>query len=333
MKKLLQIRFLQALATTVLFFILISSSIRAQEKVMATLTPMMGALSESTEMEKQIIFNCSEESLSTHYDLASQKAFETALTQAFDELDYDECTEDQCFALIQQILQVNNLFFLNMTREGTFTQPSLAQVDLDSQRLSHTAFCKDCNIGGLNTKGEELGMRLIAENQISTAETKTTMKPKPAPKPVPEPETEPELEVQAEESPTSDKTWHYVAISVTVVSALMSYNAANTYNELSEKNITLATQYANSNSSTEKTSYKSEYDSNASKMKSNKSSIQTWDLMTLAGLGWEAYLLMTDDFANTAPNSGKSFSLYIPRIALHTAPSGPQTFLRWNWRF
>jgi len=113
----------------------------------------------------------------------------------------------------------------------------------------------------------------------------------------------------------------------------MSYNAANTYNELSEKNITLATQYANSNSSTEKTSYKSEYDSNASKMKSNKSSIQTWDLMTLAGLGWEAYLLMTDDFANTAPNSGKSFSLYIPRIALHTAPSGPQTFLRWNWRF
>ena len=180
---------------------------------------------------------------------------------------------------------------------------------------------------------EELGMKLIAEDQISTVETKFILKPKTTPKPVLEPETELELEVKAEESPTSDKTWHYVAISATVVSALMSYNAANTYNELSEKNITLATQYANSNSSTEKKSYKSEYDSNASKMKSNKSSIQTWDLMTLTGLGWEAYLLLTDDFANTAPNSGKSFSLYIPRIALHTAPSGPQTFLRWNWRF
>ena len=176
-------------------------------------------------------------------------------------------------------------------------------------------------------------MKLISEDQISTAETKTILKPKPAPKPVQEPETEPVLEVQAKESPTSDKTWHYVAISVTVVSALISYNAANTYNELSEKNITLATQYSNSNSSTEKTSYKSEYDSNASKMKSNKSSIQTWDLMTLAGLGWEAYLLMTDDFANTSPNSGKYFSLYIPRIALHTESSGLQTFLRWNWLF
>ena len=176
-------------------------------------------------------------------------------------------------------------------------------------------------------------MKLIAEDQISTVETKTILKTKPAPEPVPEPEKEPEMEVQVEESPTSDKTWHYVAISVTVVSALMSYNTANTYNELSEKNITLATQYSNSNSSTEKTSYKSEYDSNASKMKSNKSSIQTWDLMTLAGLGWEAYLLMTDNFANTAPNSEESFSLYIPRIALYTAPSRPQTFLRWNWRF
>ena len=332
MKEILQIRFIQALVNKVLFFILISSAAHAQEKVMEAFTPM-GTLGESTEMGKQIICNSLQESLSTHYALASHKDFETALTQVFERLDYDECTEDQCFALIQQIIQADNLFFLNMTTEGSFTQHSLTRIDLDSQRLVRTAFCQDCSIGELNIMVEELWMKLIAEDQISTVETKTILKPKPAPKPVPEPETEPELEVQAEESPTSDKTWHYVAISVTVVSALMSYNAANTYNELSEKNITLATQYANSNSSTEKTSYKSEYDSNASKMKSNKSSIQTWDLMTLAGLGWEAYLLMTDDFANTAPNSGKSFSLYIPRIALHTAPSGPQTFLRWNWRF
>ena len=322
MKEILQIRFIQSLVNKVLFFILISSAAHAQEKVMEAFTPM-GTLGESTEMGKQIICNSLQESLSTHYALASHKDFETALTQVFERLDYDECTEDQCFALIQQIIQADNLFFLNMTREGSFTQHSLTRIDLDSQRLVRTAFCQDCSIGELNIMVEELGMKLIAEDQISTVETKTILKP----------ETELELEVQVEESPTSDKTWHYVAISVTVVSALMSYNAANTYNELSEKNITLATQYANSNSSTEKTSYKSEYDSNASKMKSNKSSIQTWDLMTLAGLGWGAYLLMTDDFANTAPNSGKSFSLYIPRIALHTAPSGPQTFLRWNWRF
>ena len=66
----------------------------------------MGALGDISEMQKQIIFNSLQESLSTQYVLASQKAFEAAQTQAFDELEYDECTEDQCFALIQQILQL-----------------------------------------------------------------------------------------------------------------------------------------------------------------------------------------------------------------------------------
>ena len=176
-------------------------------------------------------------------------------------------------------------------------------------------------------------MKLIAEDQISSPEKKTTMKTKITPKPFTEPEEEPDLEVLVEESPSTDKTWHYVAVSVTIVSALMSYNAANSYNKLSEKNSTLATQYANSNSNSERASFESEYDSNATKMKSNKSRIQTWDLLTLVGLGMEVYLLMIDDFANTTPNSGESFSLYIPRIALQTAPSGLQTFLHWNLRF
>ena len=86
----------------------------------AALAPM-GALGEFSEMEKQIIFNSLQEALSTHYLLASQKSFEVAQEKAFEELDYEECTEDQCFALIQQILQVDNLFLFNMTREGSFT--------------------------------------------------------------------------------------------------------------------------------------------------------------------------------------------------------------------
>ena len=129
-----QIRVFRALTISVLFFMLIFDTPHTQEKEMAALAPM-GALGEFTEMEKQIIFNSLQESLSTHYALASQKSFETALTQAFEELDYEECTEDQCFALIQQILQADNLFLFSMTREGNFTQLSLTRVDLDSQRL------------------------------------------------------------------------------------------------------------------------------------------------------------------------------------------------------
>ena len=148
------------LLTSTLIFIQILDTAYAQEKQKACLAPM-GALGDISEIQKQIIFNSLQESLSTQYILASQKAFEAAQTQAFDELEYDECTEEQCFALIQQILQADNLFLFNMTREGNFTQLSLTRVDLDSQRLVRTAFCEDCNIKQLNNNVDELVLKIF----------------------------------------------------------------------------------------------------------------------------------------------------------------------------
>jgi len=312
------------LLTSTLIFIQILGTAYAQEKQKACLAPM-GALGDISEMQKQIIFNSLQESLSTQYVLASQKAFEAAQTQAFDELEYDECTEDQCFALIQQILQVDNLFLFNMTREGNFTQLSLTRVDLDSQRLVRTSSCVECNIEQLNNNVNELVLKIFDEDQISTAGTKIT--------PEPEPVVEPEPAKEPEKSSSSEYTWHYAAVSVTLVSALMSYNAAKSYNDLSAKNSTLATQYANSSSSSEQASYKSEYDSNASKMKSYKSSMQTWDFLTLLGLGWEAYLLMSDESDSSAVNSGTIQFPFIPRLAYQTYPYGTKTVLRWNMSF
>ena len=56
----------------------------AQEKMPAALAPM-GALGEFSEMEKQIIFNSLQESLSNFYLLASKKSFEAAKEKAFEE--------------------------------------------------------------------------------------------------------------------------------------------------------------------------------------------------------------------------------------------------------
>ena len=332
MKKLFQIRFVKAFAITIFFFIQILDTAYAQEKQKACLAPM-GTLGDISEMQKQIIFNSLQESLSTQYVLASQKAFEAAQTQAFDELEYDECTEDQCFALIQQILQVDNLFLFNMTREGNFTQLSLTRVDLDSQRLVRTSSCVECNIEQLNNNVNELVLKIFDEDQISTAGTKIKQEPLPEPEPAEEPVPEPEPVVEPEKSPSSDKTWHYVAISVTLVSALMSYNAAQSYNDLSTKNKTLSTQYANSSSSSEKASYKSEYDSNASQMDSHESSFKMWDMLTLAGLGWGTYLFLTDDSEETAVNYRNSSLPFIPRLAFKTHSSETQTVLLWKWRF
>ena len=293
---------------SLIFSILFISSVCwAQEKMPAALAPM-GALGEFSEMEKQIIFNSLQEALSTHYLLASQKSFEVAQEKAFEELDYEECTEDQCFALIQQILQVDNLFLFNMTREGSFTQLSLTRVDLDSQRLVRTAICEDCGIGALNAKVEGMVRKILEEDADVIAGT-----------PIKEPEPEPEPVLQKTET-RSSKVWHYTAASITVVSALLSNQAASSYNSLSDKNQELANSYA----STQSASTKSEYESNQSKMKGYKSQVQTYDAISLVGLGWWTYLFFTDSGNSTAKHE-------IPTMNLMA--NQRQFNLEWQWKF
>jgi hypothetical protein len=277
----------------ILGIMFISSVCWAQEKMPAALAPM-GALGEFSEMEKQIIFNSLQESLSTYYLLASQKSFEAAQEKAFEELDYEECTEDQCFALIQQILQVDNLFLFSMTREGTFNQLSLTRVDLDSQRLVRTAICEDCGIGDLNSKVDGLVQEIYEEDRDSFEESLVTSNEEdPESEIISEPEPITESVVSSNKAETS-KVWHYTAGGITVISALLSYQAASSYNSLSDKNKQLADSYASTGSS----ATKSEYESNQSTMKGYKSQVQTYDAISLVGLGWWAYLFFTD-----SPNS------------------------------
>ena len=278
----------------------------AQEKMPAALAPM-GALGEFSEMEKQIIFNSLQESLSTYYLLASQKSFEAAQEKAFEELDYEECTEDQCFALIQQILQVDNLFLFSMTREGTFNQLSLTRVDLDSQRLVRTAICEDCGIGDLNSKVDGLVQEIFEEDRDSFEENLVTSN-----------EEEPETEITSEPEPVvesmvssnkaeTSKVWHYTAGGITVISALLSYQAASSYNSLSDKNKQLADSYASTGSS----ATKSEYESNQSTMKGYKSQVQTYDAISLVGLGWWAYLFFTDSSNSVTKSDDSDIQLIV----------------------
>ena len=286
--------------------IFISGVCWAQEKMPAALAPM-GALGEFSEMEKQIIFNSLQESLSTYYLLASQKSFEAAQEKAFEELDYEECTEDQCFALIQQILQVDNLFLFSMTREGTFNQLSLTRVDLDSQRLVRTAICEDCGIGDLNSKVDGLVQEIYEEDRDSFEESHANSN-----------EEEPETEITSEPEPIAElgvsnnkpetsKVWHYTAGGITVISALLSYQAASSYNSLSDKNKQLADSYATTGSS----ATKSEYESNQSTMKGYKSQVQTYDAISLIGLGWWAYLFFTDSSNSVTKSDDSDIQLIV----------------------
>ena len=290
----------------ILGIMFISSICWAQEKMPAALAPM-GALGEFSEMEKQIIFNSLQESLSTYYLLASQKSFEAAQEKAFEELDYEECTEDQCFALIQQILQVDNLFLFSMTREGTFNQLSLTRVDLDSQRLVRTAICEDCGIGDLNSKVDGLVQEIYEEDRDSFEENLVTSN-KEEPETEITSEPEPVVEsVVSNNKPETSKVWHYTAGGITVISALLSYQAASSYNSLSDKNKQLADSYASTGSS----ATKSEYESNQSTMKGYKSQVQTYDAISLVGLGWWAYLFFTDSSNSVTKSDDSDIQLIV----------------------
>ena len=377
----------------------------------AALAPM-GVFGEISELEHRIYFNTLQESLSINYSLVSQKLFEQAQEQAFNELDFEECTEEQCFALIQELLQVENLFLFQIVREGTFSQLTLTHIDLDNQRTVRTAFCEDCGIGQINRQIDDLVRKIMkatpdaslagtpirptpkqepqpeqtpepvkeAELQpvrevgpepvtkaapeatatveetsdASLAGTPIPLTPKqePQPKQTPEPvkeaelqpvrEVEPEPVKEAEPEPQTvvteapvkapsetvvaserDMTWHYVTLGIAGVALLQSLSNANQFNALATKNQELANSYASSPSA----ATKSEYQSNQSKMKSYKSQVQLWDMITLLALGVEAYLW----FSESPDTMASRFS---PRVLAFSSPQTPRGFnLKWQWQF
>ena len=103
------------------------------ERPQAIVIPIssMGAVTKS---QKQILQNTLEDNLKSYFTLISQELFEQAQEKAFEELDYEECTEDQCIMLIQEMLQVENVFHLQVIREGQDTQLSLSWRTLDEKK-------------------------------------------------------------------------------------------------------------------------------------------------------------------------------------------------------
>ncbi len=155
------ILFLLALATS----LMVSNATFAQEKQTAALAPM-GALGELNEIEKRIIFNSLQESLSKYYTLTSQKMYEKAEEEAFQVMDADECTEDQCIAIIQELLQVEYFFMFEILQSGNFQQMKITRVDIDGNRDVRTATCEDCNISKTNSKVDDLVQSVFKEFEI-----------------------------------------------------------------------------------------------------------------------------------------------------------------------
>ncbi len=115
----------------------------------------IAVLGEISVTQKTIIFNELFDVITQNYNVISQEEYEKAENKAFEELKFDQCTEDQCIKLIQEILQVENMFHLQLVRENSNTQISLSFIDLD-RKINSSDFCENCNTKDL--------VNLIQEN-------------------------------------------------------------------------------------------------------------------------------------------------------------------------
>ena len=71
-------------------------------------------LGKESETRRKFLQNTLNEELSKQFRIVPQKRFEAAQEQAFQEMEYDQCTEEQCFMLIQEFLQVPYLSLIHI---------------------------------------------------------------------------------------------------------------------------------------------------------------------------------------------------------------------------
>ena len=149
------------LLVTLLTILLLSSPVFGQSDRPESIVVPVASVGDVTDTRRQILQNTLEEKLKNYFKLISQKRFEEAQEKAFEELDFEECTEDQCIMKIQELLQVENVFSLQIISEGQDTQLSLSRRTLDEKR-KETAICRGCDTFALNERIENMVDKLMA---------------------------------------------------------------------------------------------------------------------------------------------------------------------------
>ena len=154
-----------------LISILLSSPLFGQSERPETIIIPVSSMGDVSDTRKKIIQNTLTQELSKHFQILPQDRFEQVQEQVFNELEYDECTEDQCIMRIQEILQIENTFHLEMIGEEGDTQLNLKWINLDEKR-NREDYCEDC-------KTKELRKRVVGlvEKLVGVKEEVVVEKP------------------------------------------------------------------------------------------------------------------------------------------------------------
>ena len=109
----------------IILSILLSSPVIGQSERPETIIIPVSSMGDVSDTRKQILQNTLEDELKSHFRLVPQEKYEEVQEKVFEELEYGECTENQCIMMIQEMLQVENVFHLQVIGQGSDTQLSL----------------------------------------------------------------------------------------------------------------------------------------------------------------------------------------------------------------
>ena len=115
--------------------LLLTTPLFGQSEKPQTIIVPTGSLGDISETRIKILETTLESKLDDYFAIVPKELFEEAEEKAFEELDYEECTEDKCIMMIKEILQVENALQLVLVSEEGDTQISLTWNDLDQKRV------------------------------------------------------------------------------------------------------------------------------------------------------------------------------------------------------
>ena len=158
--------------------LLLSSPLFGQSGKPQTIIIPTGSLGEMSESRIKILEKTLESKLDDYFAIVPKELFEEAQEQAFQEMDADECTEDQCIRMIQELLQIENAFKMDLIIDEGDTQISITWNDQDQKRVQED-YCEGCKTKGLRLMIGGLVEKLVGEKPIVMVEnTKVVRKEK-----------------------------------------------------------------------------------------------------------------------------------------------------------
>ena len=145
--------------------LLLSSPLFGQSQRPETIIIPVSSMGDVSDTRKQILGNTLTDELKKHFRIVPQEKYEQVLEQVFEELEYEECSEDTCIMRVQEMLQIENVFNLQIIGEGNDSQLNLKWITLDEKK-NEEDYCKGCGTFELREMIGVLVEKLVGEKRV-----------------------------------------------------------------------------------------------------------------------------------------------------------------------